>query len=248
MNKLVHKIIFLIGSIIAIGAYFIPADEGVFSEAGNGFSAIFKTPAEYIGFEIAPIVLTIVFFILPVVLLLASLVINFVTSKKKLGMILCIISAVIFVAGDILGVVNDNVYIGVFINLVGVIFVLVATALAIIGDDADDDYEDDEENEICGEVTCLSGEYAGGKFMVSGKLVIGHDASKANVVLSDKTISKTHCIIKYVPETDTYTVKDVSKNGTFFADGKKLAKNFEMQVPRLTEIYMGEKKERFLLD
>ena len=44
------------------------------------------------------------------------------------------------------------------------------------------------------------------------------------------------------------TVKDVSKNGTFFSDGKRLVKEFEMQVPRGTEIYLGEPKERFILN
>lgn len=114
-------------------------------------------------------------------------------------------------------------------------------ALCFIGDEA-------EEDEISGEITCLSGEYEGGKFYISDKLIIGHDASKCNIVLSDKTVSHVHCVISYISETDTYTVKDVSRNGTFFSDGKRLTKNFDMQVPRRTEIYMGENKERFILD
>ena len=79
-------------------------------------------------------------------------------------------------------------------------------------------------------------------------MIVGKDADQCNLILSNKTVSRIHCIITYVPATDTYTVKDVSKNGTFFSDGKRLVKEFEMQVPRGTEIYLGEPKERFILN
>ena len=113
------------------------------------------------------------------------------------------------------------------------------------------DSDDDDDGNVdvpYGEVTCLTGEFEGGTFEVEDSLVIGKDARQCNVVLSNKTVSRVHCIIRYIPATDTYTVKDVSRNGTYFNNGQRLTKDYEMQVPRNTVIYIGKPQETFVLD
>ena len=145
--------------------------------------------------------------------------------------------------------VNEVVYAGVFVNIIGVLVVEAAAILLYINEKKERSAVDgDDDDAAVGEITCLAGEYAGGKFYIESTLVIGRDASCANIVLRNKNVSREHCVIKYVPETDTYTVKDMSTNGTFFSDGHRLVKNYEMQVKRGTEIYLGEPKEVFILD
>ena len=247
MKSFIYKIFFCISVIISAAYVFIPAGEGIFEDTSYAFTIINKEPAAFIGLDnigllkTLSIPLTIIIYWAPALLLIAAAILVFVRSDSRLSIVFTIVSVCIFVAADITCLINDTVYIGIFVNLIGVIWASAGMALCFIGDE-------DEEDEISGEITCLSGEYEGGKFYISDKLIIGHDASKCNIVLSDKTVSHVHCVISYISETDTYTVKDVSRNGTFFSDGKRLTKNFDMQVPRRTEIYMGENKERFILD
>lgn len=253
MSNLIYRIIFCIGAVVSILYVFIPAEEGIFESASMAISVIINDPSSFLGleyagfFDIFPMLLSVLIYWIPTALLLASVVLIFALPKKKISIIFTAISSVLFAAVDIICLINDTVFIGIFVNLIGIILAGAGIALFFIGDEDKFESETDED-EPYGVITCLSGEYTGGKFHVTDKLVIGHDPSECNVVLSSKTISRIHCIIKYIPQTDTYTVRDVSKNGTFGADDKRFAKNFEMQVPRMTEIYMGENKDRFLLD
>lgn len=250
MRSFIYKIFFCIGVIISAAYIFIPVSEGIFEDTSFAFTVINKEPAVFLGLDnmellkTLSIPLTIIVYWVPVILLIVAAILVFTKPCNRLSIVFTIVSVCIFVAVDIICLINDTVYIGVFVNLIGVIWASAGIALCFIGDEDDEGDED----EILGEITCLSGEYEGGKFYISDKLVIGHDASKCNIVLGDKTVSHVHCVISYIPETDTYTVKDVSSNGTFFSDGKRFAKNFDMQVPRRTEIYLGKNKERFLLD
>ena len=151
--------------------------------------------------------------------------------------------AVIFLIVDIFMIANDMVYAGIWMNLIGAVIAIIGLILLLTTDS-----ETDTESGYYGEVKCVAGEFAGGVFAADNVLIVGKDSDQCNLILSNKTVSRVHCIITYIPETDTYTVKDVSKNGTFFSDGKRLVKEFDMQVPRGTEIYMGEPKERFILN
>ena len=111
-----------------------------------------------------------------------------------------------------------------------------------------DKWKTTEEYVPAGVITCSSGSFAGSSFEVIDRVVIGKDPRACNIVLSNRTVSRIHCVIEYIAKTDTYTVKDVSSNGTFFSNGQRLIKNFAMQVKRGTEIYMGEPRESFYLD
>lgn len=252
MKDIIYKILFCVGTVISVGYVFIPAGEGMFEDSSFVFGIINRNPAVFMGFENitlfnnVPIILVLIIYWIPSIFLVASAILIFMMPKNKISFILTAVAACIFIASDIICLVNDTVYIGIFVNLVGVILSVASIALLFI--EEDDETEEVSANESYGVVRCLSGEYEGGKFYIRDKLTIGHDASKCNVILSDKTISRVHCVITYVTETDTYTVKDLSKNGTFFADGKRFARNFDMQVPRSTEIYMGGNRERFVLE
>lgn len=55
-------------------------------------------------------------------------------------------------------------------------------------------------------------------------IILGHDASKSNVVLSNAPhVSGKHCSISYVSATDSYEVIDYSSNGTL-ANGERIPK------------------------
>lgn len=189
------------------------------------------------------ILFSIILLWLPAVLLIASIVLLLVLKKSLVGAIIGFVGVLDFVVVDILIIIDGNLYSAIYLNLAGCIIVLVSCIMLLI-----DNKVTIADDEICGEIKCLSGQYAGGTFYISHELIIGRDSTRCNIVLSNNEVSRRHCRITYIPETDTYTVMDMSKNGTFQKDGKRFAKDFEMQVPRKTEIYMGKPREVFFLD
>lgn len=202
------------------------------------FSSDYQLIADY------PIIVKLVMYWIPLILLILTAVLIFIKPVKKiLNFVLGAAGAVIFLIVDIFMIANDMVYAGIWMNLIGAVIAIIGLILLLTTDS-----ETDTESGYYGEVKCVAGEFAGGVFAADNVLIVGKDSDQCNLILSNKTVSRVHCIITYIPETDTYTVKDVSKNGTFFSDGKRLVKEFEMQVPRGTEIYLGEPKERFILN
>lgn len=202
------------------------------------FSSDYQLIADY------PIIVKLVMYWIPLILLILTAVLIFIKPVKKiLNFVLGAAGAVIFLIVDIFMIANDMVYAGIWMNLIGAVIAIIGLILLLTTDS-----ETDTESGYYGEVKCVAGEFAGGVFAADNVLIVGKDSDQCNLILSNKTVSRVHCIITYIPETDTYTVKDVSKNGTFFSDGKRLVKEFDMQVPRGTEIYMGEPKERFILN
>ena len=202
------------------------------------FSSDYQLIADY------PIIVKLVMYWIPLILLILTAVLIFIKPVKKiLNFVLGAAGAVIFLIVDIFMIANDMVYAGIWMNLIGAVIAIIGLILLLTTDS-----ETDTESGDYGEVKCVAGEFAGGVFAADNVLIVGKDSDQCNLILSNKTVSRVHCIITYIPETDTYTVKDVSKNGTFFSDGKRLVKEFDMQVPRGTEIYMGEPKERFILN
>lgn len=266
MKDIAYKISYCIGAVLCICYSCIPSGTGVIEGEDNAMGAILRKPTALVGFssvrlfEDTPAILSILIYWLPVILLLAAAVLLFAMKSKKASTILSVVGAVIFIVADIMCICNEVLYIGVFLNIIGAIIALASVLLCLVDqepaedygteeDDSDDDTSDDETDDVpYGEVTCLTGEFEGGTFEVEDSLVIGKDARQCNVVLSNKTVSRVHCIIRYIPATDTYTVKDVSRNGTYFNNGQRLTKDYEMQVPRNTVIYLGKPQETFVLD
>ncbi len=273
MKNLTYKIAYCIGVLMCICYSFIPSGTGVIEGEDNAFGAILRKPTALVGmenvglFRNAPFVLSILIYWLPAILLIAAAVLIFIMKKKKVTLILTAAGSVLFIIADVMCICNEVLYIGAFLNIIGAIIALASILLCMVDQDLEyEDYDggyseyrdgsstgsgDDKDQTVAvkyGEVTCLTGEFEGGTFRVEGSLTIGKDARRCNVVLSNKTVSRVHCIIRYVAATDTYTVKDMSSNGTYFDDGKRLTKDYEMQVPRKTVIYMGKPQESFVLD
>lgn len=264
MKDIAYKISYCIGAVLCICYSFIPSGTGVIEGETNALGAILRKPTALVGFgsvrlfKDTPVILSILIYWLPVVLLVAAAVLLFAVKKKTASTILSVAGAVIFIVADIMCICNEVLYIGVFLNIIGAIIAMASVMLCLVDQEPDgydgyEDYDSDDDDDGIvdvpyGEVTCLTGEFEGGTFEVEDSLVIGKDARQCNVILSNKTVSRVHCIIRYVPATDTYTVKDVSRNGTYFNNGQRLTKDYEMQVPRNTVIYIGKPQETFVLD
>lgn len=255
-NKaLIFRVIYCIGAIAAICYVFFTIDE-ILGQSISMWTLLTDSDGEIIMsiagglagsdfFAEHPVILKIFMYWLPTLLMIVSAVLLFVLRTNKSGHIVGAVGIVIFIIFDILMIANDKLYVGVIVNLVGAAIAAVGIILLLSVDESE---ADAPEPPAGGEITCISGEFSGAVFYCNNVMTIGRSADSCNLILNNSKISRVHCIITYIPETDTYTVKDTSKNGTFFGDGQRLVKDFEMQVPRKTEIYMGEPKERFILD
>lgn len=250
-KELIWKIVFCIGAVVALAYVFLPIEHGasmwdfiISSETTSAIGFVASFSSDYQLIADYPIIVKLVMYWIPLILLILTAVLIFIKPVKKiLNFVLGAAGAVIFLIVDIFMIANDMVYAGIWMNLIGAVIAIIGLILLLTTDS-----ETDTESGYYGEVKCVAGEFAGGVFAADNVLIVGKDSDQCNLILSNKTVSRVHCIITYIPETDTYTVKDVSKNGTFFSDGKRLVKEFDMQVPRGTEIYMGEPKERFILN
>lgn len=251
-NKdLIWKIVYCVGAAVALAYIFIPIEFGktmwdflVSSETTSAIGMALSF-TDYQIFADYPILVKIILYWAPALIMVVTAVLVFVKSNKKvLDFILGAIGAAWFIIIDIFLIANEITYAGLYMNIAGAVIAIVGLLVFFLSEKQDIQ----DENNYYGEVKCVAGEFAGGVFAADNVLVVGKDADQCNLILSNKTVSRIHCIITYVSATDTYTVKDVSKNGTFFSDGKRLVKEFEMQVPRGTEIYLGEPKERFILN
>lgn len=103
--------------------------------------------------------------------------------------------------------------------------------------------------ELCAKLKCLAGEYAGVEFPIDGNntIIIGKDAKRAHVILSNRYISGTHCSIKYDRERDIFLVTDMSTNGTFLDNGSKLQKGVCSLFPTGTILVLGQGQDKFQL-
>lgn len=257
-SNIFYQIIMCVGLLIITASLFIPAKISeivIGQEIPNFWTAFIGSNQDSIPFiqmlfghgegnliSLSPLVLNILILYLPVAVFLASILL-FILLKKKIALILALLGLAMTIGIQILLIMTGATCLGLYIGMAGAIVALAGMLLFYVVDE-DGDYED----AMAGEISCTSGELAGSKFEISDIVVIGKNPNDCNIVLRNKTISRIHCIIEYIPATETYTVKDVSRNGTFFDDGRPLIKNHEMQVKRETTIYMGEPRESFYLD
>lgn len=79
------------------------------------------------------------------------------------------------------------------------------------------------------------------------KVVIGRDASQANVVIETDTVSRKHCEITYNGFTNSYTVYDVSKNGVFLGRSQRIAKETMIELKPGAELWLGDEINRIRL-
>ena len=95
---------------------------------------------------------------------------------------------------------------------------------------------------------CFGGEFAGASFDLSdGKeLVIGRDPGRSSIVLSEGTVSRTHCIVRYSAADGCALVKDLSSNGTALLDGTPVPKDRFIKVAGGNGIKLGQNGPVFL--
>lgn len=103
-----------------------------------------------------------------------------------------------------------------------------------------------------GQVECLNGEYAGGKFDIQNgeEVLIGKDASCCQIVIAptEQFVSRKHARIGYNAEMNKYIVTDFSTNGTFTGDGQRLESGKQIFLDHGTVIYLGERTNSFSLN
>lgn len=95
----------------------------------------------------------------------------------------------------------------------------------------------------------LTGEYSNTTMELKAgqTIILGHDASKSNVVLSNAPhVSGKHCSISYVSATDSYEVIDYSSNGTL-ANGERIPKGVPVSLQRGSKLSLADDSNSFRL-
>jgi len=104
---------------------------------------------------------------------------------------------------------------------------------------------------VVGTIVGLAGMYRYATITLSQgqSLVIGRDAVLSHLVIDvdAEKVSRKHCEVRYLSEDGGWQITDFSSNGTFLAGGRRLEQGKKVRVPSGTEIYLGTKKNRFLL-
>lgn len=92
-----------------------------------------------------------------------------------------------------------------------------------------------------GGLICIRGKHLGHLIPLPGDrtLTVGRDPSVCQIVLDDGQVSRKHCQITYIASLNKYRVVDVSKNGTFLGNGRRLERGKEYYVDPAEELYMG---------
>lgn len=99
-----------------------------------------------------------------------------------------------------------------------------------------------------GRVKCTQGAAMGQGFKLpeDRKVIVGKSPQNATLVIHDQHVSNVHCSIRYRQETDSYIVKDHSRNGTF-VQGVRLAKEVAMEYPAGTVLSLADGTNKITL-
>ncbi|MCK5129152.1 MAG: FHA domain-containing protein [Clostridiales bacterium] len=95
---------------------------------------------------------------------------------------------------------------------------------------------------------CLEGEMAGAEIPLDERgMKIGREAKSCNFVIMNASnyISRQHLIVKYDLSKNQFIMKDVSSNGTFFLNGKRIPKDTDYSVAPNTHFYIGKREHVF---
>jgi serine/threonine protein kinase len=57
------------------------------------------------------------------------------------------------------------------------------------------------------------------------EMLIGRSLERCNIVINSVNVSRVHCTLRYDDKAQCFYLKDLSTNGTFLGDGKRLVKN-----------------------
>lgn len=98
----------------------------------------------------------------------------------------------------------------------------------------------------------VAGAYKGARFDFpeGSRIVFGRDESTCHVVFDQfqTAVSHQHCTVTYMKNLDMYSVRDISKNGTYINSMEnRIPSNVEQMQPRGTIIYIGSARNAFQL-
>ena len=81
------------------------------------------------------------------------------------------------------------------------------------------------------------------------RIIIGRDPAVANVVLSQgyRHLSRAHCSLRYDGASRRYFLTDLSSNGVFMDDGRRLPANTEVKLVSGSTLKLGDDSCRILL-
>lgn len=251
-KTLIYKIAYCIGVVLACAYVFMEIAFGIILWDCINLDYVWDVAGLMLSFTENqffannPEMIPILFFWLPMICLITAGILLFTSLNRLWPLVLGLIGIVVFLIDDLFFISKDLIFNGVYINITGIAIACIGLCLATMTKEILSDSKSEENSELGGIVQCLGGEFAGGFFGANDTLIIGKEPSQCNLILCDSTISRIHCVIKYMPETNTYAVKDLSMNGTYLENGQRLIKNYEMQLPQKTVLRIG-KEERFLL-
>ena len=98
-----------------------------------------------------------------------------------------------------------------------------------------------------GGIIGVSGAYAGAELpLEAGGIILGRDASNAELIIESPKVSRRHCKITYDAQKGEYTVTDYSTNGTF-AGKRRLTKGVAEILPAGTVLNLGDSRNSFRL-
>lgn len=124
---------------------------------------------------------------------------------------------------------------GIIINVLSVTLLFSAD-----GEDTEEVYAAESEGALIG----MKGIYAGARIPVgSTPVVLGRDNTGCNVIIPGEKISRQHCSVAYDSKRQVYIIWDLSSNGTYFADGRKLMSNSPNELKGGTQIKIGDRDE-----
>lgn len=99
-----------------------------------------------------------------------------------------------------------------------------------------------------GSITGMDGTYEGATLPVTGEpVIIGRDTSVCNMIVVGDMVSREHCTVSYNRESHIYMVTDLSSNGTYDGNGKRLANGVPVYMEAGSMIRIGKDGERFIL-
>ena len=99
-----------------------------------------------------------------------------------------------------------------------------------------------------GVLYCESGEYKGCSFPVGSEgIVIGRSGQYSQLILSDPTVSRKHCTVKYPGTDNNFYVTDHSSMGTVLNGSMRLTKEVPRKCPGGSCIKIGNSDNVFRL-
>lgn len=98
----------------------------------------------------------------------------------------------------------------------------------------------------------INGPYKGARFDFpeDTRIVFGRDEASCHIVFDQfqTAVSHEHCTVTYIKNLDMYSVRDISKNGTYINNmDTRMPANVEQMQPRGTVIILGSPRNAFKL-